>query len=333
MSAIAEIVLLSNAGGPLTKQIKLDEHGSLQIDSSACVMSRGSAHRTPISCINDLAALIGGLQSNQALALGALRHGLPQQVLIATRRAIAGAARPDIISRTADNLTFRPGHGFALLDFDTKGMPPAVAEQIAQAGGFWPVLGRLFRRWATQHASNALRRAPGSTETDTGAPVPGSNGVHIYVATQDVRDSVRFLNTLHDRCWLAGLGWMLVGRGGQLLERSIIDRSVGTPERLIFEGAPILVEPLAQSVEARRPEVCDGDCLNTVATCTPLSAVDKAKLADLRNRAKHALAGAAAKAREEFIGSQAEDLAKRTGMSARAATEVIRKQCGGVLLP
>jgi hypothetical protein len=33
MSTIAEIVLLSNAGGPLTKRIKLDEHGSLQIDS------------------------------------------------------------------------------------------------------------------------------------------------------------------------------------------------------------------------------------------------------------------------------------------------------------
>ena len=60
---------------------------------------------------------------------------------IATQRAINGATGPNIVSRTADNITYRPGQtGFALLDCDTKGMPPAVAERIAQAGGFWPAL-------------------------------------------------------------------------------------------------------------------------------------------------------------------------------------------------
>jgi hypothetical protein len=331
---VPEIVLLSKVGGPLTKEIRLEKSGDLKSDGSACVMSRGVAHRAPISCIGQLGALIGGLQSNQAIALGSLRHGLPQQVQIATQRAIRGATGPNIISRTADNITYRPGQtGFALLDCDTKGMPPAVAERIAQAGGFWPALISVIPKLGSiAHIARASTSA-GLYRKDTGATVPGSNGVHVYVAIQDVADSPRFLKSLHDRCWLAGYAWVIVGAGGQLLDRSIVDRMVGAPERLAFEGSPILIDPLAQSAEARRPQVREGGWLDTLAACPPLSIVDKAKLAALRNKAKHALAGETAKARQEFIGEQAEELAKRTGMSHRFATEAIRKQCGGILLP
>jgi len=58
---------------------------------------------------------------------------------------------------------------------------------------------------------------------------------------QNGADIERFLRELHARCWLAGLGWMMVGAAGQFLERSIVDRMVGSPERLVFEGSPILV--------------------------------------------------------------------------------------------
>jgi membrane-bound lytic murein transglycosylase B len=47
---------------------------------------------------------------------------------------------------------------------------------------------------------------------------------------KDVADSGRFLRSLHARCWLFGYGWMQVGRGGQLLERSIVDCMVGSPD-------------------------------------------------------------------------------------------------------
>ena len=68
---------------------------------------------------------------------------------------------------------------------------------------------------------------------------------------RDVADSPRFLKALHHRCWLALYGWTMVGAAGQMLERSIIDRTVGGPERLAFEGPPVLVDPLAQSLEAQ----------------------------------------------------------------------------------
>ena len=43
--------------------------------------------------------------------------------------------------------------------------------------------------------------------------------------------------------WLVWAGTM-VSASGALLERSIVDRMVGGPERLVFEGGPILVQPL-----------------------------------------------------------------------------------------
>ena len=59
------------------------------------------------------------------------------------------------------------------------------------------------------------------------------------------------LKALHKRAWTAGLGWGMVGTAGQFLERSIVDVSVGSPERLVFEGAPVVVAPLVQDTSRR----------------------------------------------------------------------------------
>src|SRR5262249_58175326 len=92
----------------------------------------------------------------------------------------------------------------------------------------------------------------------TGAALPGSDGIHVYVAVKDGGDIERFLRVLHARCWLAGLGWYLVSASGAPLERSIVDRMVGGPERLVFEGGPVLVPPLQQDQESRRPIIVEG---------------------------------------------------------------------------
>jgi hypothetical protein len=330
----SELVRLTKTGGPLTKQIRLDEFGKLRSDGSACLMSHGIADRVPVACVGDLGALIGSLKSTQAVALGTLRHGLPLKVEIVTKRSLGAAIRPNVISRTAGNIAFRPGQpGFGLLDFDTKGMPGDVAERLHQAGGFWPALLIVMPGLGAIARVTRASTSAGLYRQDTGAQVPGSDGVHVYLAVRDAEDSGRFLKTLHNRCWLAGFGWLMVGAGGQLLERSIVDRMVGAPERLVFEGAPILVEPLAQSAEARRPDVVEGYWLDTTVACPPLTVLEKARLSELHSKSAHRLAGDSAKARDEFIERRAGELAKRSGVSRRVATMTIRQQCAGVLLP
>jgi hypothetical protein len=331
-SPVTEITLFTKRGGPLTKRIALDANGKLQNDSSACLMTQGTAQRVTIASDRALAELIGGLRSDQATALGRLRPGLPNKVEVVTKRALLGGAPANTITRTGNNIIYQQGaHGWALFDYDTKGMPASIAERVA--GRVWETLiSALPDLGHTLHIRRASTSA-GLYRTDTKAQVPGSDGVHVYIAIKDASDSVRFLTILHERCWLAGLGWYMIGAGGQLLERSIVDRMVGQSERLVFEGAPVLASPLAQDAKARQPRVAAGTWLDTLKACPPLTVLERAKLDELKTKARHALTGESAKARDKFIHTRATELSKRTGASMADAKATIARQCRSILLP
>jgi hypothetical protein len=256
-----ELTVFTKSGGPLTKRIALTTDGKIASDGSACTMARGRARRVWIGGVGELAGLIEGLASHQAIALGALRDGLPDDVGIVTKRALkAGIAANDTVARTGNNLAYRPGRpALVLFDYDTKGMPGAVAQPLDAAGGFWAALSSVL---ATAGYLLRLSTSAGLARTDTGATFPGSGGLHGYVTIADGTDAVRFLKALHARCWLAGLGWFNVGAAGQLLERSIVDRMVGAPERLVFEGPPVV---------RMRPRVGRLLSLATCSTRSPLA--------------------------------------------------------------
>jgi hypothetical protein len=328
----AELTVFEKSGGPLTKHIRLSPDGSVKSDGSACLMASGVAHRLRVADVGDLAAAIAKARSDQAIALGALRAGLSETVNIVTKSKLNG--QPNTIARTARDIYFRKERpAYALIDFDTKGMSPEVAERMQQLGGFWPSLLSILP--PLESVAHLIRRSTsaGLFRTDTGQKLAGSGGFHGYVEVIDGTDVERFVRALHDRCWLFGLGWMVVGAGGQLLTRSIVDRMVGAPERLIFEGAPILDPPLAQDQESRRPKVIAGAPLDTVTACPPLTVVETAKLSTLRAKEAQRLASESAKARVAFVVAQAKRLAQRTGLSEQVAAARIERQCGGVLLP
>jgi hypothetical protein len=329
-----EITGFAKSGGVLSKRISLAEDGSLKSDGSACVMSRGTARRVHLTGIADLGSLIQGLRSNEAIALGALRPGLPDQVEIAAKDKVNCIAQPNVIARTGANILYAVNQsGLVLLDFDCRGMPPHVGAKLVDLGGCWSALVSVLPAFGAAAHLKRHSTSAGLFRSDTGARLLGSNGLHIYVLVNDAADSDRFLRTLHARCWLAGLGWTIIGASGQLLERSIVDRMVGRPERLVFEGAPLLVPPLRQDGESRRPVIVDGEPLDTVAACPPLTILEQAKLHELQAREAHQLAPECAKVRTTFIATQAARLVTRTGMSAEAASHAIARQCDGVLLP
>jgi hypothetical protein len=327
-----ELTRLTKHGGPLTKRIFLSPDGTLVKDGSACVMAQGTAERVRVAGVDALAALIEGLTPSQALALGALRPDLPDKVEITTKKKLVnGAPQPDIIARTGSNIIYN-GPAYALLDFDTKGMPTAVATELKRLGGFWPALLTVLP--ALGGVARVTRRSTSSglSRSDTGEALPGSDGVHVYAAAKDGDDSERFLASLHERCWLSGFGWMIVSVSGALLERSIVDRMVGGPERLVFEGGPVLMPPLQQDKQSRRPIAVDGVALDTAAVCPPLSIVERARLQERKTKERERLAPEMAKARAAFVEAQAKRLVAR-GMPEQAAKLVILRQCDGVLRP
>jgi hypothetical protein len=321
-----ELTVFATKTGRLTKRIELADDGSLAV-TPAAAMTSGSARRAAVANVHELVEVIERLKHNEALALGRMRDDLPDAVTVTTKRKLDGAA--GVIARTADAIIYRPGQpALVLLDFDTKGMPADIHVE-----DFWETLVKVLP--ALRDAAHVIRRSTSSglQRTDTGELLAGSSGVHVFIAVMDGADAGRFLGALHDRCWLAGFGWMMVGKAGQLLERSIVDRSVGAGERLVFEASPLLKPPLAQDAERRRPIAFEGEVIDTVVACPPLKIVELAKLEQLRAKEAHRLAAEAAKVRAEFITAQAESLAERTGKSEQGARKIIERQCEGVLHP
>jgi hypothetical protein len=325
-----EITVFAKRNGPLTKRISLDTNGKPNSNGAACVMAHGTARRAPITDVHEFAALIGGFASNEALALGMLREGLPDQVRVVTKEELNGG--DNVIARTGADIVFAGRPAFALFDYDQKAMPLNVAERVKQLGGFWNVLVTIVP--ALSGVARVIRTSTsaGLLRTDTGESIPGSGGAHGYILVKDGTDIPRFLDTLHARCWLAGFGWIMLGEAGQFLKRAIVDRSVGAPERLVFEGPPILVPPLAQDAEARRPMPIDGEALDTLEACPPLTKAQQKELNALYAAAEKRMAGEQARVRREYISKRAQQLIK-DGMSPEHARNVIESQCRGVLLP
>jgi hypothetical protein len=291
-----ELTRFTKANGPLTKSISLAANGSVKSDGCACVMSRGTAQRLRVADVGELAAVIENIRPDQAIALGALRTGLPDKVQVVTKQKLNG--QPDVIARTGADIVFRKEQpALGLLDFDTKGMPSEIAAEMKRLGGFWLAL--LSALPALRPVARVIRgsTSAGLFRSDTGEKLPVSDGLHVYISVLDGGDVQRFLGALHERCWLAGFGWLMVGAGGQLLERSIVDRMVGAPERLVFEGGPILEPPLGQDRESRRPVPVDGEVLDSVVACPPLSVVETAKVRTLKAKQAHQLAPESAQAR------------------------------------
>jgi hypothetical protein len=198
-----------------------------------------------------------------AIGLGTLRRDLPNEVEITTKgrlETLNGSATSHLIARTNEYIVYRHGQpALVLIDVDTKGMPAAVKDRIDTRGGFWPALVSVLPELETAGRVARKSTSAGLSRADTGERLVGSNGEHVFIPVTDGTDAERFLKTMHDRCWLHGFGWLMVGAGGQLLDRSLVDRMVAAPERLVYALGHMIAGPLPDIIyrsekrQRRRP--------------------------------------------------------------------------------
>jgi hypothetical protein len=331
-----EIVTLAKRGGPLTKRISLDPNGKLVSDGSACVMGAGTAWRTELPDMTSLADHIAALGPQEAIALGRLRDGLPDKVTVTTKARLNGATAPaGVIARTGEYILYEAGApALLLVDVDTKGMPGSVRARIKAQLGTMPAIASVVPELGTCGCVVRNSTTTGLSRTDTGEALPGSEGRHLYLLVQDGADIERALRALHDRLWLAGCGWFLVGAAGQLLDRSLADRMVFAPERLVFEAAPVIDPPLVQDIASRMPRAREGDPLDTATAIPDLTPAERVMLDRLKAAERERLRPEGAKARAAWIDARAEEIEQCIGVlpaEARAVAE--RAVDGGVLLP
>ena len=331
---VPQITLISKCDEPdlMSKRISLDPDGKLKSDGSDCRMIVGTAARAFAGTASDLALIVQNCSSNQAIALGALREDLSSPVNVTMKSRLD--QNPGAIARTRDFIDYRPEcSAWALIDFDSKGMPDDIKAKIDAAGGMWNVLLTVAPELAGATRVSRASTSAGLFRSDTCEPIAGSNGMHHYVLVQDGGDIERFLKDLHDRCWFHGFGWHMIGAAGQLLDRSLIDRMVGYGERLCFEGAPLISAPLAQDAGKRVPEAFEGYAIDSARAVPRLTEYERYRV----NEAKQASAKARGKAAAEVRNKHDEELAKKisikSGASLATALRLVRARHRGVLYP
>jgi hypothetical protein len=323
-----ELTVFKKTRGILTKRISLLKSGKISADGSECRMGEGRAYRTKLDSIDALATLIEKMPANEALALGRLRAGLPDRVRVIRKVDLDDSTASDTIARTGENLEFPPGlAAYMLLDHDCKGIPDEIWDKLGNRS-FWKNL--VMAIPALAGATRLERRSTSSGlyhQKRPDEPYSGTNNRHVYVLVTDGSDIKRALTTLQDRLWLAGYGYYVIGANGSLLERSIIDASVYGPERLVFEGEPIVEAPLAQDAKARRADIYDGNVVDTRVAIPPLNEAELQQLAEIKREAAMALKPRIAAARQAWADAYAE----RHGLTRKEA-ERIAAQAGKLML-
>ncbi len=334
-----ELTLVKKTDGPCTKRISL-EGGKVVSDGSACAIWDGTAKRLPIkpfqgqSATKIFASILTRVGEDKAICLGRLISEVADKVPLVTEKRRRQSAKKDAISRTQEYLRFVEGEpAFMLIDFDRKGMPQDIAARVDAAGGAWNALVGAVPELA--HAARVSRASTsaGIYNSQTGQTYPGSGGEHHYILVADGSDIPRALQDLHDRAWLAGLGWYMVGAAGQLLERSIVDKTVGSPERLVFEGNPITVPPLLQDMSKRVPLVSDGIAIDTDTVIPLLTEAERSTVNALKAAAKDHLRPEATRVRDNADRALANEMSARDGIHFDTALRRIRARHKGVLLP
>ena len=315
--------------GAMTKTIKLGADGQPVSDASKCKMWRGKAETITVEGATELAEAIGACTSRQAFAMGVVRPelaGAKTDFDVVKKDVLADAAK-GTIARSQEHFEFAPGQPAAMpLDFDQKGMSFGAAESLHVVGGFRKAIidiapGLAKAAWVVRASTSA-----GLVDTRTGKEFPGSGGLHGYVLVKDGADIPRAIKTLYERARLKGYGWGLVSAAGSRLPRAIVDASKGAAHDLVFEGPPILSEPLAQDADQRKPRVIEGGLADTRAVIPDLTDDERARLAAIDDAEQKDLEAEARPIREAQIEKRV-----RRAIKAGSTTspEELRKKFAG----
>ena len=220
-----------------------------------------------------------------------------------------------------------------LIDFDTKGMPVEVAARIEALGGVWSALTTVAPALKDAARVSRASTSSGLSREDTGEQIADAGGLHFYVLITDGGDVSRSLHALHDRCWLHGLGWLVISRSGRLLERSLVDCAVGQGERLCFEGQPIIDPPLIQDSSKREPVEAEGQAIETALIMSKLSEFQQHLVREAKAVSADKLSSAATEIREEYDRALAVKIATKPDATKPSAQRQVRARHRGILLP
>jgi hypothetical protein len=346
-----KISLFKSESPLLTKTIH-DQGEYLEKDASSARMLHGECQSidiSPLELYQKLRAM-NAVNSPKNLALG-LGVTSESKALIVSRAH--ENKYTDSISRTKDHFDFADAPGYLLLDYDPQdgNTPLTVAEFRDRLIEAVPALVSCAMVVSYSTSSGIYHRTPSDNDFEdiqiinplSGlmdlSPDPineviiarqqkamsGIGGLHVYIPVSNARDIPRIVTVIYQRFWLKGHGYIKVSKSGAFLERSLVDASVASPERLVFESRPALDHTLFQL--RRDPEFFEGDTLD-VELILDLSTSELAVYASLVAEATEKVRPEAEAKGRIFLEQKVTDLV-RSGLDRRAAEKVVKTATSG----
>lgn len=223
-------------GSPLGKAHTLNEAGELRSASARRYVEGCIAVETRPHTLDELLAHALDLGGSAHRYSGTHEPGTDGQVLR------AGGEAP---GATADFLAHREGPGVLCIDIDKGQRAPWLTHEDVRAGLVAAI------PWLAG-VGLLVMDSSGSCIALDGAEVRGPGGFHVYAFTDSAPQIPRLLVDGHRRCFLAGLGRLVVTEGAGLVERSPIDLALRAPTQPDFMvphlGSPRLSRSRAPTI-------------------------------------------------------------------------------------
>ena len=296
----AKLTTFTTQKGRLVKSFMLNNEGKL-VKSPPGILKYGTYKTSEVS-LEELRKGLSRLTGRQCIALGTAD----------TSQGEIGY-KSNAIRRTKEHFKFRNQPTLCLLDIDgVKLKTDAVLEILAGIIPGFKHTGKLI-----VHSSSAGLYAGDRLLKD-------SSSFHIYFIVKNGTDIPRFMQVLFDRLWLEGHGWFIISKAPALLRRGLIDASVGSPERLIYEGSPLLGKGIKQ--RRSKPELIPGGMLDTFLL-PDLSKDEQKKLQALIEQKRQEIQPELDKA----VSLKADRLSKEQNISRQQALHIVSQHQEGIL--
>ncbi len=243
MIEVPQRIRLTKFEGPedsrLTKKFILNEESYIR-KQSAPQYYKGRAQTITLKGLSDIERVTQSLDTHECIGLGVF--DIDDCQIVSKRDFEECDHDQGIRTRSKDHLS-EPDVKLVLLDYDPDPYMPQDL-QCASVEGLMAKLVEAIPEFEGIGYSGAPSTSAGIYKEGSDESYPGG-GFHVYFVVQGVSlaDLQCFLKV---RLWNAGMGFISFARNGAMLERTIIDLSVLSPERLIYESRPVLGEGLKQ---------------------------------------------------------------------------------------
>lgn len=232
----AYVSIIGSDNLPVTKTISWN--GEQIIKSPGAQIYQGYAKTIEAPTPEALLEIIKHLKPTEALALGVLKSANIDQPLVTRQRQSAGT-----IARTKEFFQFHMGPGWLLLDIDAKDLPEQIISKICKKNLFDLILSLVPElkdsSYLVRPSSSAGIILPDGSEHV-------ATGFHAWVMIEQATQAPQLLKDISNALWAKGFGFINLAGNGAMLERTLVDLGVASPERLIFEADPIVVPPLSR---------------------------------------------------------------------------------------